>query len=215
MHVDDTERLIAVIADAVESRLRVEQNPIVADPVARDELRGQIGRLVGRVLARLGVDGDAPRPEHEEHEAPIGTRRARQGIHPSASLAAADALFDVALPELVAAAPLAEQFAVARALNATLRSEVTRASTDYVDALVGRLEPRADPTPTGPRLPPLTARELEVLRLIAQARSNQQIAVELSITEGTVKRHAGSIYDKLGARSRLDAVRIATAAGIL
>ena len=52
----------------------------------------------------------------------------------------------------------------------------------------------------------LSARELEVLDLVAQALSNSQIASRLSLTEATVKRHLRNIFVKLGAVSRLDAV---------
>jgi DNA-binding NarL/FixJ family response regulator len=57
---------------------------------------------------------------------------------------------------------------------------------------------------------PLTARELEVLELVAQALSNMQIATRLFIAEGTVRRHLTNIYTKLGAVSRVDAIRRAT-----
>lgn len=52
----------------------------------------------------------------------------------------------------------------------------------------------------------LSARELEVLGLVAQALSNGQIASRLNLTEATVKRHLRNIFAKLGAVSRLDAV---------
>jgi DNA-binding NarL/FixJ family response regulator len=52
----------------------------------------------------------------------------------------------------------------------------------------------------------LSARELEVLDLVAQALSNGQIASRLHLTEATVKRHLRNIFAKLGAVSRLDAV---------
>jgi len=61
----------------------------------------------------------------------------------------------------------------------------------------------------------LSTRETEVLRLVAGARSNAQVASVLFITEGTVKRHLTNVYAKLGAVSRLDAVRKATTAGLL
>jgi len=67
----------------------------------------------------------------------------------------------------------------------------------------------------GARPNPLSQRELEVLRLLAQALSNAQIAGALFITEGTVKRHLTNIYAKLQAVSRVDAIRKATAARIL
>jgi DNA-binding NarL/FixJ family response regulator len=58
---------------------------------------------------------------------------------------------------------------------------------------------------------PLSAREREVLNLVAQALSNSQIASSLHLTEATVKRHLVNIFGKLGAVSRLDAVNKATA----
>jgi DNA-binding NarL/FixJ family response regulator len=61
----------------------------------------------------------------------------------------------------------------------------------------------------------LSPREVEVLRLIAEARSNAQVARQLVITEGTVKRHLSNIYSKLGAVSRVDAIRKARAARII
>ena len=63
--------------------------------------------------------------------------------------------------------------------------------------------------------PVLSARELEVLTLVSRARSNQAIAAELHISEGTVKRHLSNINNKLGSTSRLDAVRRATRARLL
>jgi LuxR family maltose regulon positive regulatory protein len=56
---------------------------------------------------------------------------------------------------------------------------------------------------------PLTGRELEVLRLIADGASNRVIAEQLVITVGTVKRHINNLFDKLGVRSRTQAIRAA------
>jgi LuxR family maltose regulon positive regulatory protein len=67
-----------------------------------------------------------------------------------------------------------------------------------------------------PQLPePLTDRELEVLALLAQRRSNKEIATKLVISTGTVKRHASNIYQKLQVGSRRQAVALATALRIL
>lgn len=52
----------------------------------------------------------------------------------------------------------------------------------------------------------LSAREAEVLELVADALSNSQVAARLYITEATVKRHLRNIFAKLGAVSRIDAV---------
>jgi DNA-binding NarL/FixJ family response regulator len=61
----------------------------------------------------------------------------------------------------------------------------------------------------------ISDRELDVLKLVAKAMSNAQIAADLYITQGTVKRHLTNIYAKLGAVSRMDAVRKAVAAKLI
>ncbi len=61
----------------------------------------------------------------------------------------------------------------------------------------------------------LTARERHVLTLVADGRCNKVIASRLDIAIGTVKAHVRSIMHKLGASSRTDAARIATARGLL
>ena len=55
----------------------------------------------------------------------------------------------------------------------------------------------------------LSERETEVLVLAARGRSNRLIADGLHISEGTVKRHLANVYQKIGVRSRSEAVRIA------
>ncbi len=61
----------------------------------------------------------------------------------------------------------------------------------------------------------LTARETEVLQLLAQGLANKQIASLLSISEHTVKFHVSSIYAKLGAANRTEAVRIGARQGLI
>lgn len=61
----------------------------------------------------------------------------------------------------------------------------------------------------------LTDREIEILRLVSRAMSNSQIAIELYLSEATVKRHLTNTFAKLKARSRLDAVNRAIALGVL
>jgi non-specific serine/threonine protein kinase len=57
------------------------------------------------------------------------------------------------------------------------------------------------PTPAAP--PTLTARELDVARLVARGLTNRQVAGELGLSEGTVRAHVGHILDKLQLRSRV------------
>jgi DNA-binding NarL/FixJ family response regulator len=61
----------------------------------------------------------------------------------------------------------------------------------------------------------LSARELEVLGLIAHGNANKEIAAQLAITEETVKSHIRRILDKLGANDRTHAVTIALKRGII
>jgi len=61
----------------------------------------------------------------------------------------------------------------------------------------------------------LSARELEVLRLIAAGNANKEIAAQLSIAEETVKSHVTSILSKLSANDRTHAVTIALKRGMI
>jgi DNA-binding NarL/FixJ family response regulator len=61
----------------------------------------------------------------------------------------------------------------------------------------------------------LTPRESEVLQLVAQGLANKQIALALEISEHTVKFHISSIYGKIGATNRTEAVRIGLQVGII
>jgi DNA-binding NarL/FixJ family response regulator len=61
----------------------------------------------------------------------------------------------------------------------------------------------------------LSAREREILGMVAQAMSNIQISHRLDITEATVKRHLRNIFVKLGAVSRIDAVNKAIEAQLI
>ena len=62
---------------------------------------------------------------------------------------------------------------------------------------------------------PLSERELEILRLIAAGRSNREIAAELIVALGTVKKHLNNIFGKLGVSSRTQAVAYARELGLL
>jgi DNA-binding NarL/FixJ family response regulator len=62
---------------------------------------------------------------------------------------------------------------------------------------------------------PLTAREKEVLQLMAHGLANKQIALSLSISEHTVKFHLSSLYAKLGISSRTEAVRRGIELGLI
>ena len=66
-----------------------------------------------------------------------------------------------------------------------------------------------------PEADPLTERELEVLRLMAQGQMNKEIAAALVISERTVKFHVSAILSKLGAGNRTEAVTLAAQQGLI
>jgi len=72
-------------------------------------------------------------------------------------------------------------------------------------------------TPPSPAPPPagLTAREIDVLRLVAAGKSNPEIAKELFVSEATVKTHINHVFAKTGARDRAQAVRFAYQHGLV
>ena len=69
--------------------------------------------------------------------------------------------------------------------------------------------PEQPPTPD-----PLTEREMEVLRLVAQGKSNREIADDLTVTEGTVRVHVSTILSKLHLASRTQATLYALREGL-
>ncbi|MGD9571085.1 MAG: response regulator [Thermoleophilia bacterium] len=99
---------------------------------------------------------------------------------------------------------------VAAAGDALLAPSITRR---LVERFARAARAPADGTP--PALAALTARELEVLRLVARGRSNAEIAAELVLGENTVKTHVAHILGKLGLRDRVQAVVVAYETGLV
>ncbi len=94
------------------------------------------------------------------------------------------------------------------ALRAAMRDEV------YLDtAVAGKLTRQMRGPATGLRV--LTAREKEVLLLVAQGRSNQEIADELYISERTARSHVSHMLNKLGLTSRTQAALVAVKEGLV
>ena len=111
-------------------------------------------------------------------------------------------LKDVRPPDLV------EGIRVVARGDALLAASVTRRLLDrFAGALPDDAAPPAD-------LSELTERELEVLRLVALALSNAEIAARLALTEATVKTHVSSVLRKLGLRDRVQAVVLAYDVGL-
>jgi two-component system, NarL family, nitrate/nitrite response regulator NarL len=95
-----------------------------------------------------------------------------------------------------------------------------RAADLGADAIVvaedgARSAPAPDDTADGGFEEPLTAREVQVLELLAEGLANKAIATRLGISDQTVKFHVSSISGKLGAANRTDAVRRAVRSGLI
>ena len=105
-----------------------------------------------------------------------------------------------ALPEGMDVAGEAATLGAARALDASADAYlVATPETAGAEALVE----------------PLTPRELQVLALVADGLSNKAIAASLGVSDETVKFHLGSVFGKLSASNRTDAVRQALRRGLI
>jgi len=108
--------------------------------------------------------------------------------------------------------PRADLIAAVRAAaagDAMLAPSVTRRLIE----VFARRPPETAPAPS--RLASLTAREREVLVLLARGSSNTEIAAALFVSEATVKTHVGNLLAKLGLRDRVQAVILAYETGIV
>ncbi len=100
------------------------------------------------------------------------------------------------------------------AASPALRSYVRRLLRVFLPTAPDHAESVANRTPSRILLEPLTDRERAVLRLLIAGRSNKEIAEELVVTSGTVKRHVSNILRKLQVTSRLAAVAQARDLGL-
>ena len=114
----------------------------------------------------------------------------------------------LAMLDTIIAQPATEQTTRERAVGLRQELLAARAST----TATGRAARGTHVPETGENMTP---REIDVLRLLAQGRSNQAIARELVLAIGTVKRHVNSILGKLQTESRLEAVARARDLGLV
>ncbi|MBI4671493.1 MAG: response regulator transcription factor [Chloroflexi bacterium] len=94
-------------------------------------------------------------------------------------------------------------------LSPTVARQVVARATSHAQT------PKGSEDASGLEPLPLTPRELEVLRLLAQGLDNTAIAARLVVTTRTVQNHVSAIYDKLGVASRTQAALIAIQHGLV
>lgn len=182
-------------------------------PLAREALRRAVAAVPGveRVLVAGSGEECLARYGSEEPELVLLDVR-MPGI---GGVEAARRILGAAPHAAVIMMTMAEDVdGVARAVNAGARGYLVKdASREELVAMVtqalhdvaARQVPRARQVAEG-GVPPLTERELQVLRGMGRGRSNSEIGKELYLSEDTVKTHARRLFRKLGAADRAQAV---------
>jgi NarL family two-component system response regulator LiaR len=121
-------------------------------------------------------------------------------------------------------AVLFSAFGIWLGLRITRPRETIRETIVVREVLVHAEAPAAAPVPSQELFAPnkarqetlgITARELEILNLIARGLSNREIAAQLFVSENTVKTHCSRAFDKLGAARRTQAVQRGKELGLL
>ena len=109
-------------------------------------------------------------------------------------------------------------FGIWLGLRITRRRDIIRETVVVREVLVPAEAPALEPfAPNAAQQQTLgiTARELEILALVARGLSNREIATQLFVSENTVKTHCARAFDKLGAARRTQAVQRGKELGLL
>ena len=109
-------------------------------------------------------------------------------------------------------------FGIWLGLRITRNRETVRETIVVKEILVPSETPASEPfapNPTRQLTLGITARELEILTLVARGLSNREIAAQLFVSENTVKTHCARTFDKLGAVRRTQAVQRGKELGLL
>lgn len=107
-------------------------------------------------------------------------------------------------------------FGIWLGLRITRKREIIRETVVVKEVLV----PAEAPAPFAPNTARqqtlgITARELEILTMVARGFSNREIATQLFVSENTVKTHCARAFDKLGAKRRTQAVQLGKEFGLI
>jgi DNA-binding CsgD family transcriptional regulator len=226
---------VVVEADRLETAallavaVRAQVDAAGAGAVDPASAQAEADRLVAR-LARVARPGSAPLPDVDQLLRVAEAERSRLHDLPDpapwravvAGWAGLGRPYEAGyaqwrLAEALAAAR-GERDELERVLGAA-HAAATRVGADHLAAAVERLARRArvalPGTTTGEgAFPDLTRREREVLELVADGRTNRQIAATLFISEKTASHHVSNILGKLGAANRGEAAALAHRAGV-
>ncbi|MFC8127370.1 response regulator transcription factor [Streptomyces sp. NPDC057302] len=189
--------------------------------------RRQAVAIIDDCIATLEQGGLPDTTAAEDYTRLLGVNRALQRVPVAESVRAAELLWSALQPTVHAAvASAAPQLrsVIWQQVNAAFRAASSvrlyagsRGYEETRDQILApatphspETQPRTNPAPTdeegGDSSEELTPRERQILDAVALALTNRQVASQLDISEGTVKRHLYNIFNKLGATSRMDAV---------
>jgi DNA-binding NarL/FixJ family response regulator len=197
----DAEPEMEVVGEAGDGREAIDQARSLRPDVVLMDIR--MPELDGLEAARRILDGVAD--ENGPRILMLTTFDLDEYVYDALRAGASGFLLKDTPPEqLVAAIQVVAQG------DALLSPSITR-------RVIGEFVKGNGPKPQAqfPRLNDLTARELEVLTLIARGLSNAEIARTLFVSETTVKTHVARILMKLGLRDRVQAVVLAYEAGVV
>ncbi len=192
-----------VRAQVLDERARIARE-------IHDILAHTLGGLVVQLDAADALLGEGDDPEAGRRLVGGARRLAVEGLEETRQAIAALRADPVDLPEALAALAAGDgrRGQIARALHAAAGGQAIL--DPAVQArLVAAAGPAPDAAPARPLPDGLTAREAEVLSLIATGRTNAQIAAALVISPSTVKTHINNIFAKTGVTGRAQAVHYA------
>ncbi|MGA7937785.1 MAG: response regulator transcription factor [Kovacikia sp.] len=224
-----------VMRAGLEALISISSDLEVVGSYADSEtLAQQIEQLQPDVVLLEWKDGDSDRlmpllNPNLERNALISPM---DSLHDNAALS--EAFSASATPSLVALVDDWQQASVIEALRSGVRGLLPADATageivatiqaaaigltvlhpDRVEALLANLPAASATLPIAPNQA-LTAREIEVLGMLAEGLGNKAIARRLSLSEHTVKFHIGSIFSKLNASSRTEAVILGARQGLI
>jgi DNA-binding NarL/FixJ family response regulator len=194
-HVLDAEPDLQVVAECGDGAAAVER--AAADDIDLAILDVSMPRLTG-LQAAAELSRRRPRLRVLILSMHENERYFFEALRAGASGYVLKSVVDRDLIEACRATMRGEPFIYPTAVKALVRDYLTSAAADGEDLQ-----------------DPLTPRELEVVKLIAEGMTSREIAAELVISDKTVERHRANVLDKLGLRNRVELTRYAIRRGLI